>query len=43
MPVLISFLNLLVTGMMTFDPSYYDKQHVNYDNFNNSFIAEKWS
>lgn len=43
MPSLISFLNLLVTGMMTFDPDYYDKQRVNYDDFNNSFISEKWS
>lgn len=43
MPALISFLNLLVTGMMTFDPAYYDKQRVNYDDFNNSFIADKWS
>ncbi|WP_152657127.1 MurR/RpiR family transcriptional regulator [Oceanobacillus sp. CFH 90083] len=43
MPSLISFLNLVVTGMMTFDPEYYDKQRVNYDDFNNSFISDKWS
>lgn len=43
MPALISFLNVLVTGMMTFDPEYYNKQRINYDDFNNSFIANKWS
>ncbi len=43
MPALISFLNLFVTGMMTFDPEYYNKQRVNFDDFNDSFIAEKWS
>ncbi|WP_040977833.1 MurR/RpiR family transcriptional regulator [Oceanobacillus jeddahense] len=43
MPSLISFLNLVVTGMMTFDPDYYDKQRVNYDDFNKTFISDKWS
>lgn len=43
MPTLLSFLNVLVTGMMTFDPAYYNEQRINYDDFNNSFIAEKWS
>ncbi|GGP11112.1 MurR/RpiR family transcriptional regulator [Oceanobacillus neutriphilus] len=43
MPSLISFLNLMVTGMMTFDPDYYDKQRVNFDDFNNSFISDRWS
>ncbi|MCT1901634.1 MurR/RpiR family transcriptional regulator [Oceanobacillus sojae] len=43
MPSLISFLNLMVTGMMTFDPNYYDKQRVNFDDFNNSFISDRWS
>ncbi|MFC4024231.1 MurR/RpiR family transcriptional regulator [Oceanobacillus longus] len=43
MPALISFLNLLVTGIMAVNPNYYNKQRVNYDDFNNSFIAEKWS
>ncbi|MEC5423844.1 MurR/RpiR family transcriptional regulator [Virgibacillus sp. C22-A2] len=43
MPALLSFLNVLVTGMMAFDPTYYNKQRVNYDDYNNSFIAEKWS
>lgn len=43
MPALISFLNVLVTGMMTFDPEYYNDERINYDDFNNSFIADKWS
>ncbi|GIO20392.1 RpiR family transcriptional regulator [Oceanobacillus oncorhynchi subsp. incaldanensis] len=43
MPSLISFLNLVVTGMMTFDPDYYEKQRVNYDDFNHTFISDKWS
>jgi DNA-binding MurR/RpiR family transcriptional regulator len=43
MPALISFLNLLVTGMMTNDPHYYNTQRVKYDDFQNSFIAERWS
>lgn len=40
MPALISFLNLLVTGMMSFDPEYYNEQRLHYDDPNNSFIAE---
>lgn len=43
MPALLSFLNSIVTGMMAVDPNYYDKQRVNYDDFNQSFIAERWS
>ena len=43
MPALISFLNLLVTGMLSCDSVYYHKQRVNYDDFNNSFIAERWN
>lgn len=43
MPSLISFLNVLVTGMMAVDPDYYNEQRVNYDDFNDCFIAEKWS
>lgn len=43
MPSLISFLNILVTGMMTFDPVYYNNQRVKYDDFKNSFISDRWS
>lgn len=43
MPVLISFLNSFVTGMMTNDPDYYNTQRVKYDDFQNSFIADRWS
>ncbi|MFJ5762316.1 MurR/RpiR family transcriptional regulator [Neobacillus sp. NPDC093182] len=43
MPALVSFLNLLVTGMMTYDPHYYNTQRVKYDDFQNSFIADRWS
>ncbi|WHX97970.1 MurR/RpiR family transcriptional regulator [Neobacillus sp. DY30] len=43
MPALVSFLNILVTGMMTFDPEYYNTQRVKYDDFQNSFIADRWS
>ncbi|MDN3014668.1 MurR/RpiR family transcriptional regulator [Paenibacillus sp. BSR1-1] len=43
MPSLISFLNILVTGMMTFDPVYYNNQRVKYDDFQYSFISERWS
>ena len=43
MPTLISFLNVMVTGMMSFDPTYYNEQRVNFDDFNDSFIADRWS
>ncbi|EKN66568.1 transcriptional regulator [Neobacillus bataviensis LMG 21833] len=43
MPALISFLNLLVTGMITYDPHYYNTQRVKFDDFQNSFIADRWS
>lgn len=43
MPALISFLNLLVTGMITYNPDYYNTQRVKYDDFKNSFIADRWS
>ena len=42
MPALVSFLNLLVTGMMTYDPEYYNEQRINYDDFNHSFIGKRW-
>lgn len=43
MPVLISFLNGLMTGMMTFDPEYYEEQRVNFDDIQYKFIEERWS
>lgn len=43
MPALISFLNALVAGMMSHDINYYNKQRVKFDDFQNSFIAQRWS
>ena len=42
MPALITFLNALVVGMMSHDASYYNGQRVKYDDFQNSFIANRW-
>ncbi|MEL3962179.1 MurR/RpiR family transcriptional regulator [Lysinibacillus endophyticus] len=43
MPSLIAFLNTLVVGMMSHDREYYNEQRVKYDDFQNSFIANRWS
>ncbi len=43
MPALIAFLNTLVVGMMSHDVEYYNQQRVKYDDFQNSFIANRWS
>ncbi|HWK21919.1 MAG TPA: MurR/RpiR family transcriptional regulator [Ureibacillus sp.] len=43
MPALISFLNTLVAGMMSHDADYYNEQRVKYDDFQNSFISNRWS
>ncbi|MFP3918052.1 MurR/RpiR family transcriptional regulator [Lysinibacillus telephonicus] len=43
MPALISFLNTLVVGMMSHDVEYYNQQRVKFDDFQNSFIANRWS
>ena len=43
MPALISFLNTLVVGMMSQNANYYNEQRVKYDDFQNSFLANKWS
>ncbi|MEK4229484.1 MurR/RpiR family transcriptional regulator [Solibacillus sp. FSL H8-0538] len=43
MPVLISFLNTLVAAMTAEDKDYYDKQRIKYDDFNGSFISNRWS
>lgn len=43
MPALISFINSLVVGMMSYNPNYYNEQRVKYDDFQNSFMANRWS
>lgn len=43
MPALISFLNVLITGMMTHDTEYYEAQQVNFDEVQYKFIEERWS
>ncbi|KGR82781.1 MurR/RpiR family transcriptional regulator [Lysinibacillus odysseyi] len=43
MPALISFLNTIVVGMMSHDAAYYNEQRVKFDDFQNSFIANRWS
>ncbi|MGE7091227.1 MurR/RpiR family transcriptional regulator [Lysinibacillus sp. NPDC048646] len=43
MPALISFLNTLIAGMTAQDHEYYESQRVKYDDFQNSFIANRWS
>lgn len=43
MPVLMAFLNTLVAGMMSHDIPYYNQQRINYDDFQNSFLANRWS
>ena len=43
MPALISFLNTLVVGMMSHDAAYYNEQRVKYDDFQKSFLANRWS
>ncbi len=42
MPALVTFMNTLVVGMMTYDAVYYNEQRVKYDDFQNSFIANRW-
>ncbi len=43
MPALISFLNTLIAGMTAQDHEFYESQRVKYDDFQNSFIANRWS
>lgn len=42
MPALISFLNTFVAGVMSHDIDYYNEQRVKYDDFQNSFISNRW-
>ena len=43
MPILISFMNTLVVGMMSHDTEYYNEQRQKFDDFQNSFLADRWS
>ncbi|MCL1699728.1 MurR/RpiR family transcriptional regulator [Lysinibacillus sp. Bpr_S20] len=43
MPSLISFLNTLIAGMTAQDHDYYENQRIKYDDFQNSFLANRWS
>lgn len=43
MPALITFLNTLIAGMTVQNHDYYENQRVKYDNFQNSFLANRWS
>lgn len=42
MPALVTFMNTLVVGMMSHDVAYYNEQRIKYDDFQNSFIANRW-
>lgn len=43
MPILISFMNTLIVGMMSHDKVYYNEQRQKFDDFQNSFLADRWS
>ncbi|MFJ7731335.1 MurR/RpiR family transcriptional regulator [Lysinibacillus sp. NPDC097231] len=43
MPALISFLNTLIAGMTAHNHNYYENRRVKYDDFQNSFLANRWS
>lgn len=42
MPALVTFMNTLVVGMIAHDADYYNEQRVKFDDFQNSFIANRW-
>lgn len=42
MPTLIAFMNTLVAGMISHDTAYYNEQRRAFDEFQNSFLANKW-
>lgn len=42
MPALVTFMNTLVVGMMSHDAAYYNEQRIKFDDFQNSFIANRW-
>lgn len=43
MPTLVAFMNTLVAGMISHDPMYYNEQQEKFDQFQNSFLADRWS
>lgn len=43
MPTIIAFMNTLVVGMMSHDTAYYNEQRQKFDDFQNSFLADRWS
>lgn len=43
MPTLIAFMNTLVAGMIAHDTAYYNEQRKTFDDFQNSFLADRWS
>lgn len=43
MPAVFAFLNTFVVGMMSHDIHYYNEQRVKYDDFQQTFIANRWS
>lgn len=43
MPTVIAFLNTLVAGMMSHDEEFYNRQRLKFDEFQNSFIGDRWS
>ncbi|MGE7022938.1 MurR/RpiR family transcriptional regulator [Solibacillus cecembensis] len=42
MPALVTFLNSLIVGMMSHDVAYYNEQRLKFDDFQSSFIANRW-
>lgn len=42
MPALMAFLNALVVGMMSHNLDYYNEQRVKFDDFQNTFLADRW-
>lgn len=42
MPALVTFMNTLVVGMMSYAPAHYNEQRLKYDDFQNSFISNRW-
>ncbi|ATP39836.1 transcriptional regulator [Solibacillus sp. R5-41] len=42
MPALVTFMNSLIVGMMSHDVAYYNEQRLKFDDFQTSFIANRW-
>lgn len=43
MPTIISFINALIAGMTTQDPTYYEQQRLIFDEYTNVFMTDRWS